>query len=161
MRNLQEQVKKAFCYQKLFWLFTVWINCSSDRKILLKSEAEGREFAKVLRSLEQFFLTVGQNNFGNKIPFFLIIIIQWWLYAERIHFWNLQLEIWQSHEYLSAICLFDLSFRHFGFFASQHTWPMRIHRIMLLVLLVYVFGKFELLATNLRAWNDLWLMLLK
>ena len=22
------------------------------------------------RSLEQFFLTVGQNNFGNKIPFF-------------------------------------------------------------------------------------------
>ena len=28
MRNLQEQVKKAFCYQKLFWPFTVWINCS-------------------------------------------------------------------------------------------------------------------------------------
>ena len=24
-----------------------------------------------MRSLEQFFLTVGQNNFGNKIPFFL------------------------------------------------------------------------------------------
>ena len=32
MRNLQEQVKKAFCYQKLFWPFTVWINCSSDLK---------------------------------------------------------------------------------------------------------------------------------
>ena len=30
MRNLQEQVKKAFCYQKLFWPFTVWINCSSN-----------------------------------------------------------------------------------------------------------------------------------
>ena len=32
--ELQEQVKKAFCYQKLFWPFTVWINCSGDLKIL-------------------------------------------------------------------------------------------------------------------------------
>ena len=38
--------------------------CSSDREKLLKFEAEGREFAKILRSLEQFFQTVkGQNNF--------------------------------------------------------------------------------------------------
>ena len=35
----------------------------------MKFEAEGREFSNILRSLEQFFLTVGQNNFGNKIPF--------------------------------------------------------------------------------------------
>ena len=47
-------------------------NCSSDREKLLKFEAEGREFAKILRSLEQFFLTVGQNNFGNKIPNILV-----------------------------------------------------------------------------------------
>ena len=33
MRNLQEQVKKAFCYQKLFWPFTVPTNCNSDLKI--------------------------------------------------------------------------------------------------------------------------------
>ena len=32
MRNLQEQVKKAFCYQKLFWPFTAWINCSRVRQ---------------------------------------------------------------------------------------------------------------------------------
>ena len=44
-------------------------NCSCDREKLSKFEAEGREFTKILRSLEQFFLTVGQNNFGNKIPF--------------------------------------------------------------------------------------------
>ena len=44
LRNLQEQFKKAFCYQKLFWPFIVWINCS-------------------------IFLTVGQNSFDNKIPF--------------------------------------------------------------------------------------------
>ena len=28
-------------------------NCSSDREKLLKFKAEGREFAKILRSLEQ------------------------------------------------------------------------------------------------------------
>ena len=39
-------------------------NCSGDREKLLKFEAEGREFAKCLRSLEQFIQTVkGQNNF--------------------------------------------------------------------------------------------------
>ena len=48
---------------KLFWP-TVRKNCSSDRGKLLKFEAEGREFAKILRSLEQFIQTVkGQNNF--------------------------------------------------------------------------------------------------
>ena len=40
------------------------VYCSSDREKLLKFEAEGREFAKLLRSLEQFIQTVkGQNNF--------------------------------------------------------------------------------------------------
>ena len=38
--------------------------CSSDREKLLKFEAEGPEFAKILRSPEQFIQTVkGQNNF--------------------------------------------------------------------------------------------------
>ena len=37
---------------------------SSDREKLLKFEAEGQEFAKYLRSLEQFIETMkGQNNF--------------------------------------------------------------------------------------------------
>ena len=39
-------------------------NCFSDREKLFKSEADGREFAKNLRSLEQFVRTVKcQNNF--------------------------------------------------------------------------------------------------
>ena len=39
-------------------------NCSIDQEKCLKFEAEGREFAKNLRSLEQFILKVkGQNNF--------------------------------------------------------------------------------------------------
>ena len=42
--------------------------CSSDREKLLKFEAE--EFAKFLRSQEQFIQTEkGQNNFGNIILF--------------------------------------------------------------------------------------------
>ena len=51
----------VFCYQNYC---TVRKNCSSDRENFLKFEAEGREFAKNLRSLEQFIQTVkGQNNF--------------------------------------------------------------------------------------------------
>ena len=39
-------------------------NCSSEQEKLLKVEAEGREFSKFLRSLEQFIQTVkDQNNF--------------------------------------------------------------------------------------------------
>ena len=39
-------------------------NCSSDREKLLKLEAEGRKFARILRPLEQFIQTVkGQNIF--------------------------------------------------------------------------------------------------
>ena len=48
-------------------------NCSSDQEKLLKFEAEGREFAKCLRSLEQFIETVkGQKNFGNRMLFYLV-----------------------------------------------------------------------------------------
>ena len=68
LRNLQEQVKKAFCYQELFWPFTVWINCSSDLKKFENSRPSASIFKTFSRSLEQYFLTVGQNNFGNKIP---------------------------------------------------------------------------------------------
>ena len=53
----------VFCYQNCSDL-TVRKNCSSDPEKPLKFETEGREFAKFLRSLEQFIQTVkGQNNF--------------------------------------------------------------------------------------------------
>ena len=39
-------------------------NCSSNQEKLLKFKAEGGEFAKCLKSLEQFIQTVkGQNKF--------------------------------------------------------------------------------------------------
>ena len=72
MRNFQEQVKKALCYQKLLWPFTVWKNCSSDLKNFANSRPSASNFKSFSWSLAQFFLTVGQNNFGNKLPFLFI-----------------------------------------------------------------------------------------
>ena len=48
---------------KIFLIYCEKI-CSSDREKLLKFQAEGQEFSKIQRSLEQFYQTVkGQNNF--------------------------------------------------------------------------------------------------
>ena len=55
--------KNGILLPKLF-LPTVRKNCSTNREKLLEFEAEGREFAKILRSPEQFIQTVKvQNNF--------------------------------------------------------------------------------------------------
>ena len=55
--------KNGILLPKLFWP-TVRRNCSSDWEKNLKFEAEGWDFAKNFRSLEQFVGTVkGQNNF--------------------------------------------------------------------------------------------------
>ena len=43
-RNLQEQFKKAFCYQKLISPFTVWINCSSNLKKFANSQPSASYF---------------------------------------------------------------------------------------------------------------------
>ena len=61
--GVQEEQGNGILLPKLFWP-TVRKKCSSDREKLLKFEAEGREFSKIVRSLEQFIQTVkGQNNF--------------------------------------------------------------------------------------------------
>ena len=54
-RNLQEQVKKAFCYQKLFWPFTVWVNCSSDLKSFANSGPTVSNLETFSQSIEHFF----------------------------------------------------------------------------------------------------------
>ena len=51
------------------WPFTVWINCSNDLKTFTNSRPSASNFKSFSRSLEQIFLTVCQNNFGNKIPY--------------------------------------------------------------------------------------------
>ena len=45
------------------------INHPSDLKTFANSRPSASNFKSFSQSLEQFFLTVGQNNFGNKIPF--------------------------------------------------------------------------------------------
>ena len=51
----------VFCFQNCSDL--LWEKMSKDREKLLKFEAEGQEFAKNLRSLEQFIQTVkGQKK---------------------------------------------------------------------------------------------------
>ena len=57
------KIKNGIFLPKLF-LPTVRKNCSSDQEKLLKFKAEGQEFAKILRLLQQFIQAVkGQNNF--------------------------------------------------------------------------------------------------
>ena len=58
------KLEMVFCYQNCSDLLWEKIILFSDREKILKFGAEGWEFAKYLRSLEQFIQTVkGQNNF--------------------------------------------------------------------------------------------------
>ena len=47
----------------------MWINCSSDLKIIENWWPAAANFKSFSRLRKQFFLTVSQNNFGNKLPF--------------------------------------------------------------------------------------------
>ena len=87
MRNLQEHVKKAFCYQIFFWPFTVWINCH-----FANSWPSASNLKSFSRSLQQFFLTVVQNNFGNKISNISSILIT--VYQQSVWEQRLGLLIW-------------------------------------------------------------------
>ena len=49
------------------------MNCSNDLKKFANVWPSASNFKCFSRSLEQFFLTVGQNNFSNKIPFILML----------------------------------------------------------------------------------------
>ena len=85
MRNLQEQVKKAFCYQKLFWPFTVWINCSSDLKNFVNSWPSAWNFKSFSWSQKQCFLTVLRSEqYQFFFLFFLFSIMTYFLEISRI-----------------------------------------------------------------------------
>ena len=94
LRYLQEKVIQAFCYQTLFWSFTVWINYSNFWENFWKFSAFSLEFQKFSPKVEQFFLTVGQKNSDNKIIFFQLTltnrIMQIRLFFER-WLWNFEI----------------------------------------------------------------------
>ena len=63
MPNWQVPAKKWYFVTKIVLTYFEKY-CPIDREKLLKFEAEGREFAKNFRSLEQFIQTVkGRSNF--------------------------------------------------------------------------------------------------
>jgi hypothetical protein len=66
--QFKKRLKKSWNHkrQKDYWPFTFWINCSSDLKRFANSRPFSIEFQKFSWI---FFLTLGRNNFGNKIPF--------------------------------------------------------------------------------------------
>ena len=58
----------------------------------MKYEAEGQEFAKVLKSLEQFIWTVkGQNNFWNRMLFNCLLEV-----SDLINS-TLEIQIWKNN----------------------------------------------------------------
>ena len=87
MRNLQEQVKKAFCLLPKFFLT---FHCLKKIVLVILKILQilglQPQISKVFsRSLELFFLTVGQNNFGNKIPFFFFCVafLELWPWKDK------------------------------------------------------------------------------
>ena len=74
-------------FQKVYWPCTVQINCCRDFKILANSLPSASNFKGFSQSLEHFFLTVGQNNFGNKIPFlcYSAIFTKSFFHQLRVH----------------------------------------------------------------------------
>ena len=93
MRNLQEQVKKAFCYQKFFWTFILRTNCSSDLKNFAISLPSTSNFEKIPWSLGQFLVTVGQKNFGDKITIWNRNIRDWKVGVGENMSWTAQVEV--------------------------------------------------------------------
>ena len=107
-------------------MFTVRRNCSSDLKIFANSRPSASNFKFFSRSLEHFFLTVGQNNFGNKIPFLYkcesLCGIRCWL------FWTIFSSI--KWDRLPHMHLKDFAFKdgisnevnHLTFYVLWETW---------------------------------------
>ena len=98
LRNLQEQVKKAFCYP------IVRTNCSCDLK---NSWPSASNFKKISTSLEWFFLTVGQNNFDKKIPFKISFVLKRssnWIFA-FLEFYEISCQILFSKMHSLFQCL--------------------------------------------------------
>ena len=90
--------RKSFefrCAHKFWWMVFCYQNCSDllwekknvlvIEKIFWNSWPSASNFKFFSRSLAQFFLTVGQNNFDNKIPFISFYdknshwkVTKWW-----------------------------------------------------------------------------------
>ena len=68
------KLKNYFVSKKMFLSFTVQINFSGDLNIFANSRPSASNFGFFFWSLKHFFLTVGQNNFWNKITFLITLL---------------------------------------------------------------------------------------
>ena len=103
--------------------FTVWIDCSSDLKMFENFRPSASNFKSFSRSLQQFFLTVRQNNFGNKIPFFWFFLKK---YSNRYGPGCDGGRDFGGHEFLTWKGNLQ-SFEYWKFCdTSSHTWQLHI-----------------------------------
>ena len=79
MSNLPKQFKKGILLLKIVLTFHYLNKLFKWSQKFCKFSAFSLEFQNFSWSLEFFFLTVGQNNFGNKIPY-LNLSMKYFLY---------------------------------------------------------------------------------
>ena len=86
------------------------MNCSSDLKIFANSRHSASNFKSFSPSVQHFFLTVGQNNFGNKIPktkhFFFKIMYIFFQISRRLHALSYYSFLFKHCLIGNSICLF-------------------------------------------------------
>ena len=68
----------------MFWPHIIGINYSSDLKNVANSRPSASNFESFSQSPQQFFPTVGQNNFSNKISITYVFLNTIW----GTHFWR-------------------------------------------------------------------------
>ena len=79
---------------------TVWINCSTDLKDFANSQLLASNFEKFSWSLHQYFLTVDQNNLGNKIPLLFSDKISWiwrYIFLEKDCYHSWPKDFWKEY----------------------------------------------------------------
>ena len=72
----RNELKSILLPKIVLTLHCLKIKSSSDLKNFANSRPSASNFKSFSRSLEQFFLTVGQNNFGNKISLLFPLIFR-------------------------------------------------------------------------------------
>ena len=91
-------------------------------KVFANSQPSTSNFKSFSRSLEQCFLTVGQNNFRNKIPFLFSFYLQW------RHHKVFSIEVPQIRLLSAAFFVYTISIASKAFFA-KHSVGLWCHRI--------------------------------
>ena len=90
-----------------------------------KFSAFSLEFQIFSQLLQQFFLTVGQNNFGNKIPFLFVHKFQKSLF--RLHVYS---ELFETLEYLPIYKVTSKLFSNHHIFCLSKSYFLRCIKIM-------------------------------